>query len=502
MNDDVERDDPASSARRLALEVVITAAFALLALLLASTRPPQSDEGHFANAAASIARDGRFVMPMWTAWIPTLDVRVYSNMPMYFLALAAWFKVTGVGWIAMRSLSVIFGVMLLWSVRSVVGSITQRREAQTLAVLIVGLNYDIINFASARYDIMTAALGMAALAVYLWQRERSLNRAVLLSNSLLAVACMTHPYAIFGMVGVGIFALCLDGSKLTLRCVAFATLPYVVVLAAWGTYILVDPEMFRAQFGANARGRASGTMNPVVVLRDEFQLRYLQRFAGWGRDNVPVAMRAKVFVLLSYIAGVAGIMAWPSLRRNRAALSLSIYTIVVATLLAFFERNRWYIYLVYELPLLAACLTVCASEMMRVGKAARVVALGAAAGLATFSIVSVLYRARVDAHHRAYLPAAEYLRARVQPGDFVEAGGEFGVALNFEEHVRDDSWLNPRNGRRPDFVVQSSYGSNGLAIQPSLENYPPLVRERLAGYAQVFSSEAGGVRYVILAPSR
>jgi hypothetical protein len=53
--------------RRLAYATIVTLlVFLVLALVLAVTRPPQSEEGHFANAGAALATQGRFVMPMWT----------------------------------------------------------------------------------------------------------------------------------------------------------------------------------------------------------------------------------------------------------------------------------------------------------------------------------------------------------------------------------------------------------------------------------------------------
>ena len=482
------------------LRIVVLLVFVGLCLALAMTRPPQSDEGHFASAGSAIASRGQFVMPMWTPWIPTLDVRVYSNMPLYFLTLGAWFKAFGVGWLSMRALSVGFGVVLVLSLASVLRSVSRDRLTELAGLVVVAINYDVINFSSARYDIMTAALSAAAVAVYLRLRERSLHRALLFSNLLLAAACMTHPYALFGMVGLAVFVLSLDVRRLRFSHVGLAAVPYLVALGAWGAYISVDPEMFKAQFGENARGRASGSMNPFSILRSEFVERYLEKFAGWGRGDVPAAMRVKALLLVAYAAGVTGCLLVARIRRAAATRALVLNAIAVVLLLAIIDRTKWYVYLIYTIPLLAACLGLLAGDQLRAGGWRRQVTLAGLAGFALFSVVSVGYRARLDVHHQAYLPASRYLEAQLRPGQLVMAGGEFGLGLGFERHVLDDPWLGVTNGRAPDFIVQSNSGSVGLQTPDARGGpYPPEVAGVLASYRPVFESAVGSTRYVVYA---
>lgn len=482
------------------LRVVALLAFVVLCLTLAMTRPPQSDEGHFASAGAAIASRGQFVMPMWTPWIPTLDVRVYSNMPLYFLTLGAWFKAFGVSWLSMRALSVVFGLVLVVSLASVLRTVSRDRVTALVGLVVVAINYDVINFSSARYDIMTAALSAAALAVYLRVRERSLHRALLFASALMAAACMTHPYALFGMVGLAIFVLALDARRLRFSHVGIAAVPYLVALAAWGAYIMVDPEMFRAQFSENARGRASGSLNPFSILKSEFVDRYLDKFAGWGRGNVPLAMRVKILLLMAYAVGVAGCLMVSRIRRTPASRALAVNTIAVVLLLAIVDRTRWYIYLIYTIPLLATCLGLLAGDQLREGGWRQRAVLGGLAAFVLFTVASVGYRARLDIHHRAFLPATRYLQSQVKPGQLVMAGGEFGLGLGFERHVLDDPLLGARNGRTPDYIVQSTTGQGGLRLPNSDEGqYPPDFARVLINYRPVFESGAGGTRYVVYA---
>lgn len=474
-------------------------AFIILALILAATRPPQSDEGHFANAGAALAFQGRFIMPMWTSWIPTLDQRVYSNMPLYFLALAAWFKIFGVSWLVFRALSVVFGAVLVVSLIVVLQSVSTDRRAVVAGLVLVAFNYDIINLSSARYDVMIAALSMSGLAVYLVLRERSLDKALFGANSLLAAACLTHPFALFGMVGLAIFVLTLDFRRLRTRHIVASVVPYFVALAAWGIYIAQDPGMFRAQFGENARGRLGVNSGLLEILRMEFRERYLSHFAGW-RPGVPAAMRTKTLLLVAYCVGIVGCVAMRAIRRNPFARALVIYTVTSIVLLALVDNNRWYIYLIYVLPLLALCLALVAGEWEREGGWRRWSVRVGLAAYALFAIASVGYRARLDVHHGAFLPAVRYLQAHVRDGDTVMAGGEFGLGLGFERHVVDDPRFGYLSGKTPEFLVLSTERSDLLqsmvAVDPAFRQF---IDDILAHYRLVFESSAGSASYRIWA---
>ena len=306
-----EKVQKACSNREVIVCCIVLTVYIGLALALAATRPPQTDEGHFANAAAAIASQGRFVMPMWTEWIPSLDQRVYSNMPLYFLALGGWFKVFGVSWLSMRTLSIVFGIILIVSLASVARSITRDCTTMVVTLLLLALNYDIVNLTSARYDIMTAGLSAAALAVYLSTREKSFEGALLGAGSLQAAACMTHPYGVFGILGLMIFAITLDFRRLRARHIALAALPFFVAAAAWAAYIAQDPAMFRAQWAANAKGHFAASSDLISMISNEIRERYLIRFAGW-RNDAPWAMRVKVLLLVAYVVGVLSLPCDPA----------------------------------------------------------------------------------------------------------------------------------------------------------------------------------------------
>lgn len=484
----------------------ILAAFGALALALALTRAPHTDEGHFASAAAAFADGGRLVMPMWTEWIATLDQRMYAVLPLYFVGLGVWFKSFGVSFVAMRLFSVLWGIILVGSwyaigreVGRAVDSDEGRARMAGLAVAaFIGLNYDVANTASARYDIMAAGLGAAALATYLLLRARRLGLGIVLSQALVCAACLVHPYGIFGGAGVAIFAVMLDRHRLRPRHLLIAGVPYLIGVGLFGIYVAQDPAMFRAQFSANASGRLGAYTDPLGALASELRQRYLVLLGGW-RADLPATARIRLLILLVYAAGVGGCLLARDLRRTGAVRALLLFALAAFLMLTMLESNRWYIYVIHAVPIYAACAGVLAWHVWNTRRW-RPVVIGVAAGYALLTVASVAYRTRLDVFGRAFAPVARYLQSHVRTGDLVMAGGEFGVGLGFAEHVLDDARLGFRNGRTPAYVVVGrEYAANHRAYR---ERDPVLARHvdsLLSTYSLVLSTGVGEVQYRVYA---
>ncbi len=485
------------------LLVAVLALFLVLAVGLALTRAPHTDEGHFASAGMAMATEGRLVMPMWTEWIPTLDQRAYAVMPTYFVLLGGWFKAFGVSFASMRMLSVAWGVVfvLAWYVigARVGGGVTRPRLAGLMVATLVALNYDVINAATARYDIMAAALNAAAIASYLSLRPRRLDAAVVVSMALVGLSFLTHPYGVLGGVGVLIFALSLDLRRFRWRHLALAALPHAVLFGAWGVYIAQDVEMFRAQFGENASGRLAAYRDPLGALASELRIRYLERLGGW-REGLPLAARAKVLLLPVYAVGVIGCLAVPALRRDAMVRALALYAVTLFLLLTFLESNRWYIYLIHAIPAYAACAGLLAAWLWERGRGWRVAVAVGVTGWVLFAAASVGYRVRADVYGRTFEPTMAWLQAHVRPGELVMAGGEFGVGLG-SDRVLDDHALGHRNGRVPDFVVvDRDFAESHARWRRSNAARHAHVTGLLSSYTPVFESESvGGYSYRVYA---
>jgi len=284
-----------------------------------------------------------------------------------------------------------------------------------------------------------------------------------------------------------------------MRHVALAAAPYLVALAAWGVYIARDPAMFRAQFAENASGRLQGRLGPLGLIGAEIRERYLGRFAGW-RPGAPPLMRVKVVLLVAYAAGLVGCLALPRIRANRVARALALFTALSVSLLMVVDAHRWYVYLIYVLPQLALCLALVTNEVSRLGTWGRWTARIGLASFALFTVASVGYRAKLDVHHRAFLPAVAFLQAHVRDGDLVIAGGEFGLGLGFEQHVLDDPSFGWRSHRVPAYVVLSTDSRDRLASVAASESAVGVyVKGLLADMRPVFESSAGTVHYEVRA---
>ena len=224
---------------------------------------------------------------------------------------------------------------------------------------------------------------------------------------------------------------------------------------------------------------------------------------GW-RADLPLAARAKVLTLVAYAAGVLGCALTPAVRRSPAGRALLLYAVAAFLLLTFLDSNRWYIYTIHVVPVYAACAALFAEQLRRRGGAARALALAGTAAFALFTVASVAYRARLDVHGRAFEPTVAFLRERLQPGDLVMAGGEFGVDLGFERHVLDDMHLGFSNRRSPAYVV---IGRDYAATQSLYRRRAPDVADHVAGvlarYELVYESpRVGDHQYRVYARPR
>ncbi len=453
---------------------------------LAWVRMPQSDEGHFANAGYELAYHGRLAMPMWTAWVPTLDHHMYVQMPLYYVQLAPWIRAFGVDLRVLRLNSLLWGAVFVLAWYLIISAVCRDQITSLLCIALIGLNYDVMNMTSARYDAMCAALSAVGLACYVSLRDKHLTGGVLAANVCLAAALMTHPFGLFGIVGVVVFFVVLDGRRVSLASVAAAILPYAVAFGAWGLYILQDPADFKRQLAANAQGRLSNLSHPVQVLMAEIRERYLVQYAGW-RSDVPPLMRIKVLFLAAYVAGLIGCFLTPRLRAQRGVMALAIWAVLSFGLLTVVDSNRWYIYLLYVLPIFTAILAVWFGVLRMRGPLWRHAVIAATAASILFSAGAVALRARLNDYGRLFAPTLSYLQEHVRDGDLIMAGGEFGPGLGFSEHVLEDPTFGFRNGREPDWIVNDKLHDERMkewaGMQPALYRH---VREMLDHYQLVF----------------
>lgn len=300
-----------------------------LAIIL--TKAPWWDEGLFASPVYNLATKGFMGSSVWVSQynirsLPGIEKHVYTWMPLYPVALAGWIKIFSYSIVTMRLLSVAWGILALIAWYVIMLAFTGRREVAALTVFLIAPDYSFISEAAlARYDTMPCALGFAGLAVFLAWRERHFERSVLAGSALVTASVFSHPMGLLHLAGLAIVILYFDWRRIRVRTVLLAALPFFVFAAGWVLYIMQAPDDFKGQFLNHSAHRIGGVTSPWRALASDFTERYV--FAFWG--SLEGLNRLKALVVLLYVAGVAGTLCTPALRRQayvRILLGLSAYT--------------------------------------------------------------------------------------------------------------------------------------------------------------------------------
>ena len=472
-----------------------------LAILLVNVRLPQSDEGHFAEGAAEIVTSGTLVTPTWTEWFPTLNQHLYAAMPLYFVALAGWFRGFGVGMLSMRYFNVCWGAILVVAYFVFVRSITKNKCIALLALLLMAVNYDLINLTTARYDGMAAALSGSGLASYGVLREDHLWLAILSANTFIAAAAMTHPYGAFGVGSLLVLFLILDRRRFKPKYLVLAAVPYMIALSAWGVYVSQDMVTFKAQFLGNANAHKTSLRHPLSLVYDELHERYWVHLAGM-RAGVPIYARLKLGLLALYLVSLIGSMLTPQIRKDTGVSAVLACLAVVFFALMLGDGSHLYNYLVHIISLYSIVLAIWLTHLSRSGRLKRTLVVLIVCGVGVFTVASIAYRVRLNPYGNAYLPAAAYLQNHVVDGQLVFAGGEFVFPLGFDRHLLDDPRLGYGNHKHADYIVVGNAYASKFQQQKIQhpEIYEYLMRT-LRTYTLEFESRAGPDFYRVYARS-
>jgi len=472
--------------------------FATLATATSLTKKPWFDEAHFTAPALDLVTRGSMghpvVEPLGFAsspGIPQLRVntRAYYAMPLSHLIPAAWYKLAGFGLFRMRALSTLWGLAGLGAWCFAVLEVTWSRAAAVCSAFLIATDRFFVNAgADGRPDMISAALGALALAAYLALRRRSVTRAVLISQTLLAAAVFTHPIGGIAIFAIAIVAMGLDRARLGWRHALVAAAPFALAGALWGWYISADPEAFRAQIAGNSVGRFQSFTAPVRALIDEVRLRFGDR--GYLPASATGVRQITVLIPVIYAAAVIALLLARPLKRPGARW-LGAAAVTYFFVFAICDGTKAAFYLVHFTPLLA-CWAACWAvfEWHRRGWR-RWTSAGAAALLAVLQLLWIGYGIRRDSYRNLYLPAVAYLKQHAAPNDLIFAVSEFAFGLGFYDHVRDDSTLGYFTGKRAELIVveDAGYGQafDGFArLNPGLYRY---VQNTLShDYRKVYSN--------------
>jgi Dolichyl-phosphate-mannose-protein mannosyltransferase len=438
-------------------------AFVLIALASAYTHRPQIDEGMFASPAYNLAYHGHFgttVLEKEKATLTRIDERTYWVMPMFLLTEAAVFKVVPFSIVTMRAVNVVFGLVLLLAIYVIAGRMSGDETTALIALVIAAFDYMLLETASsARMDMMTAALGFAAIAAYLFLRERNLSLAVLISQTLLVVDGLTHPNAIMAFVGLMFLILFFDRKRLNLKLVALGLLPYLIGGTGFGLWVLQDPSAFKDQFIDNAMmgGRMSGMTDPLRNLTREFTERYPHAFglqATSSGHTGPIYLKS--LILVGYLVGVAGVLLVKDLRSNRNMRALLFVTAIYFVILAIIDGQKQTTYLVHIVPFYIVFLASVFGYFWKMRLVPRFVLLGAVLGVVAIPLGGMMLKISQNTRGRYYKPTIAYLQENMTANDNVMGGADLAFGLGFDPRLIADGRFGYYTGKRPRFIVYDS----------------------------------------------
>ncbi|MCU1232773.1 MAG: hypothetical protein JWP63_740 [Candidatus Solibacter sp.] len=446
--------------RNLALAGLILAIYLGLGLTNVLTKAPWCDEAWFASPAYNLAFHGflgtTVLDPASSTWktvkLTGIDRHTYWVLPLNLLFNAAAFRAFGFGILPMRLLSLLWGVVALAACGAILWKLTGQRWFALAGVGLIAIDFHFLaQAADGRMDVMAAALGWSGIASYLLLRERSLDRAVAVSQTLAALSLFTHPNGIMLVAMLACTTLYFDRERIRIGSIAIAAVPYLAIAAAWSLYILQSPGDFSTQFLGNAGGRGPTITTPLLALREEISRRYLANYgmASWSS----LAGRINVIPLLFFAAGIGACLAIPAIRAHRGYRLLLIWTAIVVFFLTELEGLKTPFYLIYATPLFTVLMVAAAGWFWSKFPRRRIVL---AAALAVFCLLQVSRTVIADSRHprqSTYDPAVAYLREHAGPQAFIMGGAEFIFGLSPEWKILDDIRLGYNTGKKPEIVV-------------------------------------------------
>jgi 4-amino-4-deoxy-L-arabinose transferase-like glycosyltransferase len=376
-------------------------------------------------------------------------------MPLYTFVEVPWYGMFGFSLVTQRLLTVVFGGIVLWCLYLLVKKLSTPWAA-TIALMLLCCDFEFIRLsADARMDMMCAALGLAALAIYVHLRETRLRSAVLLANAAAAGSCMTHPCGFLPLTGLWFLMFYLDRRRLRLADLAVGATPYVVVLALWGAYISRAPAEFMAQMRGNGNGvqadiggrsRFGDLSNPLKAFSAEIHIRY---FASYHSHMVPIC----------YFIGLAAIvyLAWRT--RQKDHVIFAVLGVLYFFELMLLDGLKSPMYLDQPLPILAAAVAIALCSVKLRSRLRTGIVIGLAVGLMLGRQALTFYHFGNDAEgSRAYFAAADLVAANHARGEEVIASSELAYKLGLYNGVDEDWRIGYTTGKKPEFIVLGRLG--------------------------------------------
>lgn len=451
--------------------------------IAARNRFPWPDEGWFSSASHNLANHGFLgttVLDSAGTGLTRIDRHTYWVMPVYLLGEALWYRIFPATMFFSRAFTIIWIPFALWGFFIILSRLADTGTAR-LGVCLLGLSFVFLDSAGvARPDFLCATLGIWGLAAYLALREKSLAAALFAGNALVAASGLTHPNGILHFCGLVTLVLWYDRRRLSVRVLAAAVAPYLLLGSGWLIYILQDSPAFLDQMRANAvdNDRWTNTFNPLLVVWHEIHDRYGVAF---GFETRGFAL-LKIFALFAYLASVAGCLIDSRLRRQPSTRLLLMLLAVYFCAMSVFNQKLSY-YLIHILPFYIALLAVWCVHLWSVYPRARRLVAAALVVLVSVETAGIVMKAHKRTYATAQRATVQYVLANTAPGSHVVGSAALLYEMRFDPRLCDDFYLGVKSGHTPDAIVidrvyRNLYLTLGQEHPADLEK----VKERLAGY--------------------
>ena len=450
-----------TKGRAYAIFTTLAVISVLLACGLALTRRPWCDEGWFACAAFNLDRHGRLAITIldphgfpFAPYVEGIHRFTFWVLPGYLLALAGWNKIFGFSLFAMRSLSILWSVVALGSWYVIVERLGRGNTLALLTVALIGIDHNFaVSAATGRMDMMCAALGFLAMALYLHFRERNFAVAVWSSNIAAAAAALTHANGALAFLSLVVLACCLDRGRLSPKWIIAAAVPYLVFGGAYFLYVSQDTWVFLSQLRAQTRipHRFVLSWNPVTQISTEIAGRYDATFGLHA--SFPGSLQA--FPFYSFLAAAVLLAAAGELRRDRSVWILGILTFSAFYLVSALQSS-WY-YLIFVTPFFSAVVAFALRWLWRRGAAFRWAVAAYALAAPAIQVAATIPRILNNPIEHRYNPAMRFVQAHRCKNDSVMGSGEIGFWFGFgDPKLDDDSRLGFFSHRRPEYIILDS----------------------------------------------
>jgi len=423
---------PLSSPYVIVLATI--AIYLIIAALTVLTKRPWCDEAWFASPALNLLEEGHMgisVKELAGFRFTRMDQYTYWQPPLYYLAQAAWYSIFSFSLFSMRFLSVFWGIILLFSLLSVLNTLTNNRNIALLAAALTAVDFLFIGKAAdGRMDMMSTALAFAGFAAYLSLRRKNLLFALLAGHALVAASGLTHPNGIMALMGIVFLNLYYDRDRIRVKHVLVALIPYALGLLGWGLYILQDPQAFLDQFGGNFTERFSGSLSLLTAFQMEITQRYLATY-GFA-EGASLMGKIRVLILIAYFMGLIGCAFSAELRKRTGVRALLILFLLYFLPMSMLIGNKSPNYLIYILPFYTSLLSVLAVRWWQESRTPKYLIVSSLALIFALQIGINIRHILNDNYRTDYLPTIERLRGLDYESSIVMGSAELAFELDLD----------------------------------------------------------------------